>query len=235
MRMPPPVAPSGDPDERNYKSPKFSLGTLTTITIYHDYLCPWCWAGWIHAVRLKQEFGVTFDWRGAELIPPGMAYEPGPPTPVDPNAPPKPPSRFDLFLQSEGIELPTPRPSFVRTHSALLGAEYARTQGPEMADAYHEAIYRAYWERREDIADLAVLARLGAGIGLDPDALRASIVSEEFDEMILPYDDDAYANGIRHVPSFIFNGEELVAEAPYSTLAAATERFLVRAAKFKKE
>jgi predicted DsbA family dithiol-disulfide isomerase len=232
--MPPPVAPSGDPDERNYKSSLFSLGTLTTITLYHDFICPWCWVGWVQAVRLAKEFGVTFDWRGAELIPPGMEYTPAPPRPKDPNEPPRPPSRFDLFLESEGIPLASPRPPFVRSHAALLGAEYARVQGDPALDAYLEGVYRGFWERHEDISNLDVLAKIGTEAGLDPTALRASIESEEYNDYILPYDDDAYENGIRHVPSFIFNGEELVAEAPYTTLAAATDRFLVRAAKFKK-
>ena len=236
MYTPPPVLLTGDSDERNRHSEKFVHGSLTTITVYHDPLCPWCWVGLFQAQRLTREFGVKFDWRGAELVPPEMAHDATPKSPVDSNAapePPRPPSRFALFAQAEGVEMPAPRPPFTRTHNALLGAEFARLSGPAAFDAYNEAVYRAFWERHEDIADLAVLTGLAQSAGLNGAAFVRSVESEEFAGNILPFDDTAYAFGIRHVPTFIFNAEERLAEAPYADLARATERFLIRAEKFK--
>lgn len=247
LPKPPPIALTGDPDGRNYQSDKFEWGSLTTITLYHDMLCPWCWVGFFHAQKLTQEFSVTFDWRGAELIPPGMAYEPGPPKPApDPNAPPPPSvqalrepptptpaSRFDLFAEAEGIAMPSPRPPFARTHHALLGGEWANAQGPEVFDVYNEAVYRAFWEKRANIAEVSVLGEIAASVGLDAVALQESIKSGQYENNIIPFDDDAYAMGIRHVPTFLFNAEEKLAEAPYADLARATERFLIRAEKFR--
>jgi predicted DsbA family dithiol-disulfide isomerase len=226
---PPPVSLTGGPDERDPASPRFALGSLTTITLAHDYLCPWCWVGFHHARRLADEFGVAFDWRGFELIPPGMDFDPGPPP--DPDAPPSPPSRFDRFAEEEGVEMPSPRPPFVRSHRALLGAEFARESG--RFDDYNEAVYRAYWERREDIADLGVLRRLAEASGLDGDAFAASVEVERYAENVVPFDDSAYALGVRHVPTFIFGAEEKLAEAHYADLARAAERFLVRAQRWK--
>lgn len=235
MRMPPPIALTGDPDERNYKSPKFTLGSLTTITLFHDYICPWCWVGFHQARRLTGEFGLAFDWRGAELIPPGMAYTPAAPSPKSaaPAAPPRPKGRFDRFLDEEGIVLPAPRPAFVRSHAALLGAEFARDAGH--FDAFNEAVYRGFWEHHEDISDLAVLERLASAVGLDGAALAASVRAERFAETIVPFDEDAYARGIRHVPTFLFGAEEYLAEAHYADLAHAAERFLARAKRFKEK
>lgn len=233
VRFPPPVAPSGDPEERNYKSDKFQLGTLTTAVLIHDYICPWCYVGWFQAQRLRKEFGIAFDWRGAELIPPSMEYTPRPPQPVDPDAPPKPPSRFDRFAEAEGLVPPSPRPAFVRSHRALLGQEFAWRLGPEAVVAYNEAVYLAFWERREDISDLAVLTRLAEGVGLDGAAFAAAVEGEQDVDNIIPFDDDAYANGIRHVPTFVFGAEELLAEAPYHSLAAAAENFIARLERWK--
>jgi predicted DsbA family dithiol-disulfide isomerase len=232
--MPPPIALTGDPDERNYKSPKFTLGSLSTITIYSDYICPWCWVGWYHARRLSQEYGVTFDWRGAELVPPFMEYKSAPPKPVDPSAPSPPPSRFDQFLQEEGIPLRSPRPAFVRSHAALLGAEFAWNEGPMAFDAYNEAVFRAFWERHEDISDPDVLATLSEQAGLSGTALVDSVRDERFADNVVPFDEEAYAVGVRHVPMFLFGGEELLSEANYSDLAHATERFLYRLDRLRK-
>jgi len=228
MRVPPPLALTGDPDERNYKSPRFQLGSLTTISLVHDYICPWCYAGFLHARRLHEAYGVTFDWRSAELIPAEMNYTPAPPKPPDPNAPPRPPGRFDRFLEVEGITMRSPRPAFVPSHKALLGAEYAWIEaGTAAFDTYNEAIYRAFWERHEDISNLDVLVRLAEGAGLDTTAFADAIRSERYADNILPFDDAIYAIGVRHVPTFLFGAEEQLAEANYSDLAHATERFLV--------
>ena len=165
-----------------------------------------------------------------------MSYTPAPPKLVDPDAPPAPPSRFDKFLIAEGVPLTSPRPKFVRSHAALLGAEYViHTDGRDAFDAYNEAVYRGYWEHHVDISDHDALGGLAEIAGVNGAALIDSIRAEKFAENILPFDDTAYANGIRHVPTFIFNGEEHLAEAHYSDLAHAVERFVVRAERFLKE
>lgn len=236
LRRPPLKQLTGNPSERDRFSPDFALGSLTSITLVVDTLCPWCWVGWVQAQKLQQEFGVTFDWRHAELIPPEMEFNPSPPKPRDPNSPPdppRPPSRFDLFLETEGIPLASPRPPFVRTHSALLGAEFAWAAGRDAFDVYNEAQYRGYWENHDDLADLDVLTGYANRAGLDTAAFRQSVESEQYARNIIPFDDDAYAIGVRHVPTFIFNAEEVLAEAPYSDLARATERFLIRSERFR--
>jgi predicted DsbA family dithiol-disulfide isomerase len=205
------------------------LGTLDTIFLAHDYICPWSYVGWHHARRLRDEFGVDFDWHGFELIPPDMEFNPSPPpaAPVDPNEPPpRPTGRFGRYVEGEGIAMRFPLPPFTRSHCALLGAEFARAA--DRFDAYNDAVYRAYWDEHQDIADLDVLRNLAQNAGLDPGAFAASIESEQYADRIVPFDDPAYAIGIRHIPTFIFGAEEQMAEANYSDLAHATERFLFR-------
>jgi predicted DsbA family dithiol-disulfide isomerase len=122
----------------------------------------------------------------------------------------------------------SPRPSFVPSHKALLGAEYAWIEAGSAAfDAYNEAVYRAFWERYEDISDLDVLVRLAAGAGLDEAAFAEAIRSERYADNLIPFDDPIYGIGVRHVPTFLFGAEEQMAEANYSDLAHGAERFLV--------
>ncbi|MBC8139072.1 MAG: DsbA family protein [Fibrella sp.] len=222
------------PESRVVSALGAHLGTLTTITLWHDFLCPWCWVAWVQAEKLKAEFGVTFDWRGAELFPPALNHKPAPPKSVDPDAPPAPKTRFDLFVEAEGIAMPTPRPHFADMHSALLASEYVAVEhSAETANAFIAAIYRAYWERQADVADRAILAQIAESVGVPASPMRESVASEQYAENILGFDDDAYAAGIRHVPTFVFGGEERLAEAPYTSLAHATERFLIRLEKYK--
>lgn len=225
------VVPLDTASERSRFSSDFNLGTLTTIVVAHDFICPWCYIALFQTKKLTEQFGVTFDWRGFELYPPGMAVPAK--AVADPNAPPPPPSRFDRFMEMEGILVPSPRPAFKRSHNALMGAEWARMDvGPEAAEAYNEAVYRAYWDDCRDISRPAVLSEIAESVGLDGASLRASLAAKRYESHIVPYDDESYSVGIRNVPTFIFGTSERLSEANYTDLARATERFLLRSAKF---
>jgi predicted DsbA family dithiol-disulfide isomerase len=197
-----------------------------TVTIAHDYLCPWCWVGFFQARRLREEFPqIRQVWRGFELLPEELGplpdFQPAPP------APDRPPSRFDLFSQAEGAPVPAGRTvGAVRTHAALEGAAYAQERAPHRFDAYNEAVYRAFWERSEDISDPEVLGRLAAGAGLDRDDFLRAVSSRAYHDQIVRFDDDAYAADVTHVPTFLFRGERC-AEAPYATIRDLAQRYLV--------
>ena len=39
------------------------------VTIYSDYICPFCYIGKDRADRLQQEFDVEIEWKGFEIHP----------------------------------------------------------------------------------------------------------------------------------------------------------------------
>ncbi len=199
--------------------------TLSVI-IAHDILCPWCWVGFFQAQKLREEFPqIKQVWQGYELLPEELGPLPVfDPHPKDPEAPP---SRFDLFSAAEGAPVPANRTiGIVRTHFALEGAAYVQDKFPERFDAYNEAVYRAFWERSEDISELEVLGALAEGAGLDKTEFLAAVSAKAYYDRIVRFDDDAYAADITHVPTFLFRGERC-AEAPYSTIKELAERYLV--------
>ena len=195
------------------------------VTVAHDYLCPWCWVGFFQAQKLTEEFPqITLDWRGYELLPEELGPLPDyKPQPKDPTAPP---SRFDLFAEAEGVPLHQRTIGVVRTHAALEGAEFVKDKAPERFDAYNEAVYRAFWERSEDISDLDVLSALARSAGVDAAAFRQAVAAKAYYDKIVRFDDDAYARDVTHVPTFLFRGERC-AEAPYSTIRDLARRFLI--------
>ncbi|MFM7321871.1 MAG: DsbA family protein [Armatimonadota bacterium] len=206
-----------------------------TVALYHDYLCPWCWVGFLQAEELEREFGLQFEWIGAELFPPDLEGPPSNPGPQPPRDPARAKDRFDRFCDEESVDFPEPRPGFVRTHAAMLGAEHARAIDPALERAWHAAVYKAYWLDCADIEDIAVLRAIGESVGLDPDALEESIRAERHADAILPFDDPAYASGIRNVPTFVFGANEQLAEANLDDLRRATERFLIRRERLRPE
>ena len=138
-----------------------------SVIIAHDYLCPWCWIGFFQAKRLKAEFPqIKQEWRGFELLPEELGPVPEyKPRPKDPS---RPPSQLEILADLDGIPIPENRTiGVVRTHDALQGAEYAKDVAPDLFDAYNEEVYRAFWERSEDISNHDVLGAIALKSGLD--------------------------------------------------------------------
>ncbi|CAN5355783.1 hypothetical protein BH11ARM2_BH11ARM2_12790 [soil metagenome] len=193
-----------------------------TVPLAHDFICPWCWVVLFQAKRLEREFGVRIDWRGYELFPEDLYWPDYPKEALQPANKPKTPSRFDLFAASEGVEMPSvERPNKMRTYNAHQAVEYAKTEG--VADELIERIYRALWEEGREINRIDVLKDLARGLVHDLAAYEKAIVSRQFHDKVVLFDDDANAAGVYNVPTFFIGGERL-AEQPYVVLAKAVKR-----------
>jgi predicted DsbA family dithiol-disulfide isomerase len=96
------------------------------------------------------------------------------------------------------MKLPPVQP---RTRLAHQAAHWARSRG--RFEDYHAAVFRAFFERGEDIEQIAVLARLAEDLGLDGDALRGALARGEFEPSVLADERDAQAFGIQGVPAFV--------------------------------
>jgi len=196
-----------------------------SVTIAHDYLCPWCWVGYFHALRLKEDFpNIEQIWVGYELLPEELGPLPDyKPRPRDRENP----SRFDLFTDSEEVIIPDDRTlGIIRTHNALEGAEWFKEHAPDRFDDYNGAVYRGFWQHSVDISDLTILTGIAADNGADPDAFRSALEAKQYHDKIIRFDEGAYAADVTHVPTFIFRGERC-AEAPYSNIRDLASRYLI--------
>ncbi|MHB8635643.1 MAG: DsbA family oxidoreductase [Fimbriimonadaceae bacterium] len=189
------------------------------IPVAHDFTCPWCWIGLVQAKRLVAEEGVEIEWKGYELWPADLARPlPTAPTPPIPNKPAVP-SRLDLILIADGLELPRAvKPPRMLTHNAHEAVEFAKLTGKGFELC--EELYRAYWERGVTISEPHYLESLAGPHGLDPQGLRQAIHEHTFKDRIVGFDEPAYASGIFNVPTFTIGGERY-AEQPYAVLVKA--------------
>ena len=194
----------------------------TTIPVAHDFICPWCWVGYLQAKKLEEEFGVQFDWLGYELFPEELEWPDYAPAPEPPANRPPTLNRFQFLLAADDIEMPTAeRPKKMRTFNAHEAVEYAKTEG--VGSQLIEALYIAYWVRGEDINNVDVLLGVASGIVKDLDALKKAVYTKQFKDNIVGFDDDAYARGVYNVPTFFIDGASY-AEQPYSALRKAIKK-----------
>ena len=98
------------------------------------------------------------------------------------------------------MRLPPLQPRSRLAHEA---ARWARTRG--RFDDYNAAVFRAFFERGEDIGTPSVLISLATALGLDGDGLASALESHEFEPGVLEDEGEAEALGVRGVPAFVAN------------------------------
>jgi predicted DsbA family dithiol-disulfide isomerase len=96
------------------------------------------------------------------------------------------------------MRLPPVQPRSRLAHEA---AHWARTAG--RFNDYHAAIFRAFFERGEDIGQPDRLVDLARELGLDHAALAAALEGRTFEQSVLMDEHDAKAIGIQAVPAFV--------------------------------
>ncbi len=95
------------------------------------------------------------------------------------------------------MKLPPVQPRSRLAHEA---AHWTRTQG--RFDDYHAAVFRAFFERGEDIGRVEVLTSLAAELRLNNESLLDALESHQFKKSVLDDEQEAEALGVRGVPAF---------------------------------
>lgn len=90
-----------------------------------------------------------------------------------------------------------------RTRLAHEAVHWARSQ--DRFDDYHKEIFRAFFERGEDIGDADVLVAVAIELGLESGALRRALKTHEFEQSVLKDESAAARFGVTGVPAFIAN------------------------------
>ena len=96
------------------------------------------------------------------------------------------------------MRLPPIQPRSRRAHEA---AKWAQTQN--QFDAYNDAVFRAFFERGEDIGNIDVLVQFARDLQLDESNLRATLESREFEPDVVNDEDEAASLGVHAVPAFV--------------------------------
>ncbi len=114
-------------------------------------------------------------------------------------------------------------PMGIPSRSALIGAKYAETT--DRGDAYHAAIYRAYWLDAKSIDDRQVLSEVARSIGLEKNIFLAALDDPKYETRVDRDIEQAHLYGLNGVPALVFNNKYLVSGAqPYDVLRGVVEK-----------
>ena len=190
------------------------------IDIVSDVVCPWCAIGWrqLEAALAATGIDAEIHWHPFEL---------------NPELGPEGEDLFGYLSRKYGI---TPEQSRAnRARITGLGAELGFTFAFDdrsrirnsfrahqlihwaglggRAHAAKQALFSAHFTRGEDIADLDVLTRIAAAIGLDPEEARTVLAQGRYAEAVREAETLWTGRGIQAVPAIVFAGRYLVSGA----------------------
>jgi predicted DsbA family dithiol-disulfide isomerase len=201
------------------------------ITVWSDYVCPFCYLEAPVLNRLREEYGelLEVDWRAFELRP-----EPVPT--LDPegdylqrvwNAAVYP------MAEERGLKIKLP-PVQPRSRRAMELAELARQKGK--FDAVHEALFCAFFQDGKDLDGLDVLVDIGVAAGLESAEVLQALQAGRYRSQVLEDERQAAQLGLHGVPALLVRREDeplgkwetLSGAQPYEAVRAAVERAITR-------
>ncbi len=192
---------------------------MIRIDIVSDVICPWCFIGkrrLERALAAEPAGSIEVGWRPFQL---------------NPEMPDEGMSRRDYLrakfgeddggdrykhVIAAGLEEGIPfafekmqrTPNTVRAHRLIRYATRAGTP-----DALVERLFVAYFVETRDVGDIDVLAAVAGEVGLDAQAVRAYLLSDEDDALIREEDAFARRMGIHGVPCFVIDRKFMVSGA----------------------
>jgi len=197
------------------------------ITIYLDYICPWCYVASTRLLMLKEEYRekVTINWKSFPLDPYGLR----PKYSVEHlNESRLRAGREEKSLHYEPWLENKPLPdSSILAHKA---AQCAQIQGAELFERYQIALMKAYFSHCSDIAERQVLVSLAEEVRLNVRKFISDLESEWPRKRVFAERDEGVKNdNVIGVPTVLI-GERAVLEAavPLEVYKQAVRRLSVQ-------
>ncbi|ESP88981.1 DsbA family oxidoreductase [Candidatus Halobonum tyrrellensis] len=186
--------------------------TAEPITVFSDYVCPFCYLGRasLAAFRERRDDPPATEWHPFDL----RGHKRGADGEIDESVDDG--KDDDYFAQvrenvarlSEeyGVELDLEAVPDIDSWNAQQAALYVRDERPDRFEAFDDAVFEAYWTDHRDVGDPDVLAELAADAGLDPEAVRTALASDEWESRLEARFRDAKEMGVTGVPTFAYRG-----------------------------
>jgi predicted DsbA family dithiol-disulfide isomerase len=214
-----------------------------TIDVVSDVVCPWCFLGQKRldkAIAASPDVDVAVSWRPFQL---------------DPTIPPEGMDRKTYMLgkfgseerlreaharivplgEADGIDFAFDAikvsPNTLDAHRVI---RWAGSAGSDVQNKLVRSLFRAYFERGENVGDHAVLTQAAKEAGMDAAVVETLLASDADREAVANEAATASRMGITGVPCFLFESKYAVMGAQdSSTLADAIRQ--IAAAKAKGE
>lgn len=179
------------------------------ITVFSDYICPFCYVGHHRLMRLKDSYDIRVNWCLVEIHPENSEQgEPITSLEYDSDNWNQLVQNLKRVVHEENIPL-SELTFTTNSKNALLLAETCKQLGHEKFYRLHEKLFSAYFVDQENISDRNILRRLAQEVGIDNNTVESAWQDGPQHKRLLQHYDMARKYNIQSVPSFIF-GERIL-------------------------
>jgi len=196
------------------------------VTIFSDYICPFCYLGHHRLFRLRDEYDLKINWCFVEIHP--ETSEQG--NPIESlNYSSQQWQKMLLNLKQIAAEenIPLAELSFIaNSKNALLLSEATKQCGRKIFYDLHEKLFHAYFVEGKNIGDKAVLNTLAIDCGVDTAIIESAWSNKQHQQRLAENLSVAQKTNIQSVPSFIFGNEILTGVVSEADFRLAAQKML---------
>ena len=196
------------------------------LTVFSDYICPFCYVGHHRLMRLRDEYDLKINWCFIEIHP-ETSPEGEPVTSLE-----YPSEQWNQLMQNleavakeEGIAM-AEHTFTTNSKDALLLSEAAKEQGREKFYDLHEKLFAAFFVDGRNIGDRNILRELASDSGIDNAAIESAWQGEKYQQRILSSYHAARQHEIQAVPSFIFGERKLTGVVTEDVMRSAARELV---------
>lgn len=188
-----------------------SQQTAETLTVYADYVCPFCHLGYASLDQYRQgrEEPLALEWRpfdlrGQQRRPDGTIDE-DVETGKDEEYFEQARENVERLAEKYGVEMVRTLSKDVDSYDAQRVAVRARDEFPDRFETFHRGVFDALWTADRDIGDEAVLRDIASEAGI-PEAFVTRTLDDDTSAAELEEAfEAARSQRISGVPTFVYD------------------------------
>lgn len=179
------------------------------ITVFSDYICPFCYVGHHRLMRLKDTYDLKINWCFLEIHPENSPDG-------DPVTDLNYPSEYwnelmeNLTRVAKEENIPLSEHTFTtNSKDSLLLSERSKQLGRDIFYSLHEKLFTAFFVDNKNIGDRNVLREIARDCGIENKIIESTWDDKKIQQRIIQNFNAARKYDIKSVPSFVF-GERVL-------------------------
>ena len=193
------------------------------ITVYSDYICPFCYVGHHRLQRLSDSYDLKINWCFLEIHP-ETSVESEPIDSLDYSSEQWQQMLKNLQRIAKEENIPLSKINFItNSKNALLLSEAAKHCGRDIFYRLHEKLFSAYFVDSKNIGNRDALIKIAESCNVDKEIIKSAWTDAKYQQRLLENFDSARKHNIQSVPSFVFGDRVLTGVVAEATFRDAAE------------
>jgi len=203
---------------------------VASITVYSDYVCPFCYLGResLRQYQAERDDPLEIDWHPFDL----RGGQRGPDDEIDESVDSGKDDEYfeqarenvERLCEEYGVEMELDLAMDVDSLDAQIASYYVQgAYDYETWLAFDEALLEALWRDSRDIGEESVVVELAEGAGVDPGEIRDALSDETLRAELGEQFQRAQQAGVTGVPTFAYDGHAARGAVPPEHLERLVE------------